>query len=178
MSKLSLEEIEARRLKGARLLRTTDLSQSEIARRLGVTRAAVSAWAQRLENHPMGDLRRRRMGREPQLNDGEWRAVLDTLARSVKPVGFGDGRWSLEDIQKFIHRRFGVDYSICFLSVKLRKLGWDVHEQRFTHPPNCQMNRDRILSWASLRNAVRQASGTPAPSRNSQRQPRKKESPA
>jgi DNA-binding CsgD family transcriptional regulator len=42
-SKLTPEQIEERRMEGGRLLREGNLSQAEIARRLGVSRSLVIA---------------------------------------------------------------------------------------------------------------------------------------
>ena len=69
---LTLEQMEERRLVAATLLRQVQLSQAEIARHLGVSRASVCRWAatlaqegpRGLEAHPIpgpspGSMRRR-----------------------------------------------------------------------------------------------------------------------
>jgi putative transposase len=48
-AKLTRAQMEERRLEAARLLRQGRLSQSEIARRHGVTPAAVHKWRRRLD---------------------------------------------------------------------------------------------------------------------------------
>src|SRR5262245_65379724 len=52
--RLTPEQLEERRLEAGRLLRAGQLSQAEIARHLGVSRTAVSRWAQRLHDGPRG----------------------------------------------------------------------------------------------------------------------------
>ena len=49
-TKLTLEQMEERRLKGGRLLKEKRLIQAEIARELGVSRAAVGHWAKRMRS--------------------------------------------------------------------------------------------------------------------------------
>ena len=53
-SKLTPEQIEERRMEGGRLLREGNLSHAEIARRLGVSRSAVSQWAQPIKQWRRG----------------------------------------------------------------------------------------------------------------------------
>jgi predicted transcriptional regulator len=76
-SKLTPEQIEERRTEGGRLLREGGLSQAEIARRLGVSRRAVSQWARQIKQRRCGlkslkriegRVTRRRPGVDPALN--------------------------------------------------------------------------------------------------------------
>ena len=53
-SKLTHEQIEERRMEGGRLLREGNLSHAEIARRLGVSRSAVSQWTQQIKQRRRG----------------------------------------------------------------------------------------------------------------------------
>jgi len=48
-SYLTRKQMEERRLDGGRLLKAGKLSQAEIARQLGVSRATVSDWAKKVE---------------------------------------------------------------------------------------------------------------------------------
>ena len=59
--------LEARRMEAARLLRQ-GLSQSEVARAVGVHRQSVSRWAHELEQSGLRGLRQaKRTGRPPKL---------------------------------------------------------------------------------------------------------------
>jgi transposase len=62
---LTREQMEDRRRSGAKLLRAGRLSQAEIARQLGVSRATVSDWAKRLESGGLRALRRRKPLADP-----------------------------------------------------------------------------------------------------------------
>lgn len=125
--KLTPEQLEERRLAAGRLLRAGRLSQAEIARRLGVSPAAVCQWAKQLRDAPKGraGLRRHpKPGRPPRLAPPQWREVLATLARGAKRSGFETERWTLPRVRAVIERRFGVTYHVDYLSTRLRDLGW------------------------------------------------------
>ncbi|HEY9426655.1 MAG TPA: helix-turn-helix domain-containing protein, partial [Gemmatimonadaceae bacterium] len=65
---------EARRLMAARLFRSDQLTQAEIARTLGVSRAAVSQWHERWQHGGDRRLRSRATGHRPtKLSEREWR---------------------------------------------------------------------------------------------------------
>ena len=71
-SKLTPEQIEERRMEGGRLLREGNLSHAEIARRLGVSRSAVSQWAQQIKQRrrELNSLKRiKPKGRQANLTD-------------------------------------------------------------------------------------------------------------
>jgi putative transposase len=125
--RLTAVQLEERRLAAGRLLRTGRLSQAEIARRLGVSPAAVSHWAQWLRDRPRGlaGLRRRpRLGRPPRLTPAQWQEVLQTLAQGARAAGFDTERWTLRRIAQVVRRRFGVAYHPSTLWRRLRAVGW------------------------------------------------------
>ena len=59
-SYLTREQMEERRLEGGRLLKAGKLSQAEIARHLGVSRATVSDWTKTVEAKGIRGLRKRK----------------------------------------------------------------------------------------------------------------------
>jgi transposase len=124
--KLTPEQLEERRMAAGRLLRAGRLSQAEIARRLGVSSAAVCQWAKQLRDVPRGlaGLRRHpKPGRPPRLTPSQWQAVLEILAQGAKRSGFETERWTLPRVRAVIERRFGVTYHVDYLSARLRDLG-------------------------------------------------------
>jgi len=130
-SKLTPEQLEERRIEGGRLLREGVLSQSEIARRLGVSRSAVSQWARQIKQRRRGlrGLERiKHKGRQSYLSDSQWQKVLRDLQRGARAFGYEDERWTLDRIQRLIADRYGVSYNTTYLSEKLPKSGWSVQQ--------------------------------------------------
>lgn len=130
-SKLTPEQIEERRLEGGRLLKEGLLSKAEIARQLGVSRSAVSQWAQQLKQRRRGlkGLKRNKpAGASPRLTPAQWRKVLRDLQRGAQAFGYEDERWTLGRIQQLIVRQYGVSYNTNYLSEKLHKSGWSVQQ--------------------------------------------------
>jgi transposase len=78
--KRDLEAIEARRIEGARLLKRK-VAQAEVARRLGVSRQAVSVWARQLEavNGAVGKLKGKPLGRPRRLEAAQCAALSAAL---------------------------------------------------------------------------------------------------
>jgi putative transposase len=122
--KLTREQMEERRLAGGRLLRVGRLTQAEIARRLGVSRATVSAWAQALKAGGLWHLHRRTShGRPSKLTVQQQRALKRRLKRGARAAGFATERWTLRRVQLLIKRVFGVKYHPNYLNRLLRRLG-------------------------------------------------------
>ena len=121
----SAAQLEERRLAAGRLLRAGELAPAEIARRMGVSRASVTRWKQRLEREGMRGLRHRGApGRASRLTRPRWRRLLRLLARGARAVGFETERWTLRRIAAVVEGEFGVRYHRCSLGRALRARGW------------------------------------------------------
>jgi transposase len=119
---LTRQQMEERRLQGAQLLKAGKLAQAEIARQLGVSRTAVTRWAQQLE---AGQSLRRRVapGRPPKLARAQQQTLRRLLKRGARAAGFPTERWTLGRIQRVIEREFGATYHVHSLSDVLEGLG-------------------------------------------------------
>src|ERR671914_1237361 len=95
---LTRRQREERRLEAGRLLQAGQLSQADIARRLGVSRLAVSKWAQRLRQR-QGDMASLHThpipGRPARLSVEQWQRVLAVLQPGALQAGFDTDRWTL-----------------------------------------------------------------------------------
>jgi putative transposase len=122
---LTRAQLEERRRLGAQLLRQGKLSQAEIARRLGVSRSAVSQWASQLAQGGLRQLRlRRSKGRPPKLSQAQKQALRHHLKCGARQAGFPTERWTLQRIQTLIEREFQVSYHPTYVARLLKRLGW------------------------------------------------------
>ena len=147
--KLTATQREERRLEAGQLLRTTDLSQSAIARIVGVSRTAVTKWKQQIKQrrHGVAGLKNRpRPGRPPRLKPQQWREVLRRLKCGAQAFGYETERWTLDRVQQLIKQEYGVIYNANYLSDKLRRLGWSPQQ-----PAVYAKERDEELIAAWLR---------------------------
>lgn len=119
------DQLEERRLAAGRLLRAGRLAQAEIARRLGVSDAAVAQWKRRWEADGLRGLRRRRSsGRPSRLSDAQWGQLLGMLRLGALAAGFETERWTLRRVAAVIRRTFGVRYHCRSVGRALRARGW------------------------------------------------------
>jgi transposase len=122
---LSRAQLEERRRLGVHLLRQGKLSQAEIARHLGVSRSAVSQWANKLAQGGLGALRQRTScGRPPKLSKVQKHTLRRLLKRGARQAGFPTERWTLQRIQSLIEREFRVTYHPTYVARLLKQLGW------------------------------------------------------
>lgn len=144
-SKLTREQMEERRLEGARLLRLGKTTQAEIARELGVSRATVSDWAKRLAADGPGAVRRRQpTGRAPKLSVAQQRTLLHLLDRGALAAGFPEARWTGRRVVTLIRRVFGVGYHERYVPRLLRKLGWS---RQVPLPRAQERDEDLVRAW-------------------------------
>jgi transposase len=145
---LTRTQREERRLEAARLLQAGSLSYAEIARRVGVSRMAVSKWARQLRQHrgDMASLHTRPiLGRPARLNVAQWQRVLAVLKEGALKAGFDTDRWTLLRIRAVILVAVGVRYHAHYLARRLKALGWSPQ-----HPAVYARERDDTLVKAWL----------------------------
>src|SRR5215211_30868 len=151
---LTSEQMEERRLTGAMLLRQGQLSQAQIARHLGVSRASVCRWAATLaQEGPRGLEARPIPGRLPRLDEKAWARLGRLLDRGAVAAGFATERWTLQRIAALIEREFGVHYHPRYLERPLKAHGFSVQR-----PATRARERDELViavwpkrDWVALK---------------------------
>ena len=151
---LTSEQMEERRLTGAMLLRQGQLSQAQIARHLGVSRASVCRWAATLaQEGPRGLEARPIPGRLPRLDEKAWARLGRLLDRGAVAAGFATERWTLQRIAALIEREFGVHYHPRYLERPLKAHGFSVQR-----PATRAKERDELViavwpkrEWVALK---------------------------
>src|SRR5919107_1815422 len=151
---LTPKQMEERRLEAARLLREGRLSQAEIARQLGVSRASVCRWAATLAHDGLRGLEARPIpGQLPRLDEKAWTRLGRLLDQGAVAAGFATERWTLERIAAVIEREFGVHYHPRYLERPLKAHGFSVQR-----PATRAKERDELViavwpkrEWVALK---------------------------
>ncbi len=152
--KRDLETIEARRIEGARLLKRK-VPQAEVARRLGVSRQAVSVWARALAqaNGAVVKLKARPLGRPKQLTASQCASLRRLLLKGALAAGFPTELWTVKRVRALIQREFGVKYSNTGGWELLRSLGFTPQkpEKRALQRDEQAIAQWKRKSWPALK---------------------------
>jgi transposase len=137
--------IEARRIDGARLLKRK-VAQAEVARRLGVSRQAVSVWARQLDavNDAVGKLKGKPPGRPRRLDAAQCADLSAALLKGALQAGFPTELWTVKRVRVLVKRDFGVAYSNTGCWELLRGLGFSPQKPEKRAP---QRNEEAIVTW-------------------------------
>jgi putative transposase len=120
---LTRDEMEGRRLQAAHDLQT-GLSQSQVARKFGVSRTTASRWNRALEGSGIEALRKRRApGRPCRLKPDQFRAVAELYATGPRAAGFDSERWTTTRFAEAINARFGIRYDPDHVGRIMHRLG-------------------------------------------------------
>jgi transposase len=159
------EALERRRMKAAELLRQ-GVSQSEVARRMGVHRQSVIRWARQLAQSGRTGLRKAgRAGRKPRLSAAQLKQIEQALKRGPETLGYASGLWTAGRVRELIEHQCGVRYHEAHVWRILRRLGWSCQR-----PTGRALERDEkaIRYWKRVRwpqlKKKRSASGAPSSS--------------
>jgi transposase len=144
-SYLTREQMEERRLAGGGLLKAGKLSQAEIARQVGVSRATVSAWARMVKEEGIRGLRKRKAkGGISKLTKEQKQRLKRFLDRGALACGFSTDRWTLQRVSELIEREFGVTYHPNYLNRLLDKLGFSPQKPL---PQAVEQERELVSAW-------------------------------
>lgn len=142
---LTREQMEERRLEGARLLEEGQLNQQEIAQELGVSRYTVTRWARVWRESGVEGLQKRKAsGRPARLGKEGQVQLLEALRKGAKAYGYGDERWILPRIAEVLKRTQDISHDPDHLSVVMRRLGWSVQRAQ---PKAVERNEQAIQTW-------------------------------
>lgn len=126
---LTREQLAERRRKGFELLRRKRLNQRAIAKKLGVSEAAVSQWQKMLHQEGMkGAKAKRASGRPAKLTRKEKKELLTLLSQGAKQAGFVSERWTQARVLRVIETSYGVRYHFRSIGRLLKGLGWSVQQ--------------------------------------------------
>src|ERR1035437_9775107 len=142
------EALERRRMRAAELLRQ-GVSQSEVARRMGVHRQSVIRWARQLARSGRTGLKKAgRAGRKPRLSAAQLKQIEQALKRGPETLGYASGLWTAGRVRELIEHQCGVRYHEAHVWRILRRLGWSCQR-----PTGRALERDEkaIRYWKRVR---------------------------
>jgi len=120
---LNRDEMEMRRLEAVQDLQR-GLTQSNVARKFGVSRTTASRWNRALQQKGADSLRKRRAtGRPSRLSREQLQLIPDIFAQGASLHGFADSRWTTARLATVIEARFGVHYDHDHVGRLMQKLG-------------------------------------------------------
>jgi transposase len=153
--KRDLKALERRRLKAAKLL-SKGLSQAEVARRVGTSRQSVSQWSATLEQNGKQALKRRKLGRPPQLSAAQCGELGKMLVAGALAHGFATELWTLSRVARLIEERFGIRYSSGHIWHLLRRLNFSCQKpaRRALQRDEAAIERWKPQRWPALKKTL------------------------
>jgi len=136
--------MEERRLAGGRLVKEGKLSQAEISRQLGVSRATVSEWAKIVKSKGIRGLRKRKAVGQSKLSKVQKEKLKRMLDHGALACGFPTDRWTLERVRQLIQREFEVTYHPNYLNRLLRQLGFSPQKPL---PQAIEQEKELVEAW-------------------------------
>ena len=132
-SSLTRADMETRRLAAAREL-LTGITQSQVARRFGVSRTTASRWQRSIVQKGVEGMRKRSAtGRPSRLTGDQVDAIRQMYLDGAAAHGFAKDRWSTGRLAEAIERRFGISYDRDHVGRLMHKFG--LRERRFVYAP-------------------------------------------
>jgi len=140
------------------------VSQSEVARRLGVHRQSVIRWARQLAQSGKAGLKKAgRAGRKPRLSSAQLKQIEHALKRGPQALGYATGVWTASRVRELIEDLCGVRYHEAHVWRILRQLGWSCQR-----PTGRALERDegairdwKRVAWPRIKKK-RSATGAPS----------------
>jgi len=122
--KLTREQMEERRLlAGADLL--AGMKHADVARKYGVSPAAVSKWDKIIRAEGIEGLRMHKApGKTPKLTEQEKERLKEILIEGPLAHGWETDIWTSRRVKEVIQKEFGVEYHLHHVPKLLHKLGF------------------------------------------------------
>jgi transposase len=120
---LTRDEMEARRLKAARLLKA-GISPGRVAETFEVSRTTAYRWEHLfLEQGRRGMKKRIPSGRPPKLDEQQLESLRELCKEGPQAAGYDHHRWTTELLADAILRQFHVRYDSDHVGRMLRHMG-------------------------------------------------------
>ena len=124
---LTRHQIEQKRQEAAALF-LQDLSNAEIARRIGISRPTVSGWKQLWEAQGMEGLKLHAPGPCARLTEQQVQQILQALLKGPEENGFPTPLWTLKRIAEVIAKLTDVHYNSNYVWELLHQWNWSAQK--------------------------------------------------
>jgi transposase len=129
---LNRDEMESRRLMAAQDLQR-GLTQSQVARKFGVSRTTASRWHRSLNVKGVESLRKRRApGRPSRMTSDQLLVAAEIYQAGPRAAGFETDRWTTMRFAQAIEGRFSIRYDPDHVGRIMHRLG--LRERKRTRP--------------------------------------------
>ena len=120
----SPKELERQRREAVALVQE-GVGRSEVARRLGVSRSAVTRWCQAYDRFGEAGLAAKpHPGPRPKLNARQRQWLVQRLLKGAQANGYPTDVWTCPRIADLIQQRYGVSYHVDHIPRLMTSLGW------------------------------------------------------
>ena len=120
------DALEKRRMKAAKLLKQ-GLSESGVARRVGVHRQSVNRWSRQMaESGKPGLKKAGRAGRKPRLSRADLKKIESGLKHGPEALGYDTQLWTAWRVAHLIEEECGVRFHLGHVWRILRQLGLEL----------------------------------------------------
>ena|SRR5947209_4569266 len=127
------DDMETRRLAAAQDL-LNGVTQSDVARRHGVSRTTASRWHRSIVVKGVEGMKKRRAtGRPSRLTADQVDSIRRMFFEGAAAYGFASDRWTTGKLAEAIERKFGIRYDQDHVGRLMHKFG--LRERRFVYAP-------------------------------------------
>jgi len=131
-----------------------NIGVSEVARLLGVCKASVSGWKEKMTSGGIEALKAKpHPGRKPWLSKRQKERLVKLLLRGARRAGYANDLWTCPRVAELIQRHFGVEYHPDYIGTLLHKLGWSWQkpEHRARERDAAAIDRWRKVEWPRIK---------------------------
>ena len=151
---LTRDEMESRRLLAAQDLQG-GLTQSQVARKFGVSRTTASRWCRALDGKGVDGLRKRRAPGRPSRLSAEQLTVAAAIFREgPRTAGFEADAWTTARFADAIFNRFGIRYDPDHVGRIMHRLGLRARSRRRDTVYGSRFTTNAVLSQQGVSSTV------------------------
>jgi transposase len=123
--KMTAPEMESRRCKAMELIFKDGYRQSQVAKILGVSRAAVSKWVSQFFEDDIDGLKRVRRSAKSPVLAFFLEPLLQRLSAGATKLGYSDECWTTLRLQNLLNKMTGLSQNRTTVKRTMNRIGWE-----------------------------------------------------